>query len=241
MEFDTQLVKKRFSKQAQNYHQLNIVQKNVASDLIRSIGSNPKKVLDLGAGSGAVYSAIDWDLERFIAVDFSNEMCEIHPKGANIEIVNADFNSPADMQNLTKYRPLDLIISSSALQWSVDLAQTLDLIKALEADIAIALFCDKTFQDLREFANLRSNLPSQKKASDLITSRFDVEIFMREYEINFNSARELFSYINKSGVGGGFKKVAFSKARNLLECYPHCTLRFEALFAISKKLYIYCK
>lgn len=236
--FDSKSVKERFSKRAEGYHQLNSVQKRVAYDLVSHIASKPKRILDLGSGSGAIYNAINWEVERFIAVDFSETMLELHPKNSTITTVQADFNSESQMRDLAKYKPFSLVISASALQWSEDLAKTLDLIKELHSEIAIALFCDKTFQNLREFADLSSNLPSKDVALDLINSRFDVVSFTKEYELEFKTPKELLGYISKSGVGGGFKRLAFSKARNLMECYPHCTLRFEALFAISKNHYI---
>ena len=54
---------KEFSRQAHSYTQTNIIQKKVATHLISKIKNSPKKILDLGCGSGDIYNKIDWELD----------------------------------------------------------------------------------------------------------------------------------------------------------------------------------
>lgn len=236
MEFDSELVKRRFSKNAQNYHKLNTLQREVAKELVASIATKPRNILDLGAGSGAVYSQIDWQVDRFVAVDFAENMCAIHPTGANITVKQLDFNNIDQMKELQRYQPLDLIISASALQWSANLKTTLDLIKELGSNIAIALFTDRTFKELRDFAGLATTLPSALMASDLISQIFDADLYTKQYQLAFPTRKDLFTYIKNSGIGGGIRSIPFKKVRKLVEQYPEYKLNYEVLFAISKKI-----
>jgi len=68
---------KEFSKNAATYQEHNIIQKEVARHLLNGIKSKPKTILDLGAGSGAISSQVDWSYKKFVAVDRSQKMCEL--------------------------------------------------------------------------------------------------------------------------------------------------------------------
>ena len=115
-------VKNQFSKYAKDYKNHNIIQQIVAKSLVRELKTKPKKILELGCGSGQVYNHISWDLDFYKAIDFSASMCELHPRAKNVEIKCFDFDT-VEFLNEIKNDTYDIVLSSSALQWSKDLSK----------------------------------------------------------------------------------------------------------------------
>lgn len=226
-------VKKRFSKQADHYAELSTLQQKIAKALIDRLGSRPSRILDLGAGCGAVFNVIDWPIERFVAVDFAPRMCELHPKNENIEIIEADFNNTKSLARLCDFGPYELLISSSALQWSADLDLTMRALAKLGDRVAFAFFTDGTFGQLHRYTRLPSFLPNAQNAAEVIARYFQVKTEIVNFELQFQTRRELFSYIRQSGVGGGVPRLKIEDARRLLREYPSLTLEFEVLYAVS--------
>ncbi|MFY9082866.1 methyltransferase, partial [Aliarcobacter butzleri] len=62
-------VKNQFSKYANEYKTHNIIQQIVAKSLVRELKSKPKRILELGCGSGQVFSNIFWEIEFYKAID----------------------------------------------------------------------------------------------------------------------------------------------------------------------------
>ena len=80
--------------------------------MVESISIKPKKILDLGCGSGFVYKNIFWEVEKFVGYDLSKKMLNYHDKGKNIELRCENFDLISESE-LKKY---DFLISSSSLQ-----------------------------------------------------------------------------------------------------------------------------
>ena len=78
-------IKNEFSKYAKQYNNHNIIQQIVAKSLVRDLSFKPKRILELGCGSGQVFNQITWPVEYYKAVDFSSSMCQLHPKA---DIIN---------------------------------------------------------------------------------------------------------------------------------------------------------
>ena len=110
---------KEFSKNAHSYDEYTALQQDIAHYLISQITSEPKSILDLGCGSGAVFKNITWEIENFTGIDSAQNMCERHPIDQKVEIICDDFESSTLFSKLEQ--PYDLLVSSSALQWATDI------------------------------------------------------------------------------------------------------------------------
>ncbi len=117
---------KEFSRFANSYGSLNLIQKNVAYELISMLDKKYyDTILDIGSGNGAIFNILlkkDISFNNFIALDFSKEMLDLHPSSSKVKKLYLDFNSIDCFNKLSSY---DLVISSSALQWSRNLDLTL--------------------------------------------------------------------------------------------------------------------
>jgi malonyl-CoA O-methyltransferase len=220
-------IENKFTKYAKDYDDNNIIQRIVSKALIREIKNKPKKILELGCGTGQIFREVDWEFDNYIAVDFSHKMCELHPKTKNLTICCFDFDSEEFLEKL-KGEEFDLIISSSALQWSKNLPKLLSSIIPKTKSFKAVLFTSNTFKKIYTI----TNKPKSILSLDEIKSAFApysplFEVFT--YKLYFETKKELFDYIKNSGVGGE-NKLTFSEAKHLYQNYNLDYLEFEVIF-----------
>jgi len=221
-----------FSKHAQEYGHLNTIQNYVIQKLLALQNKQPKKILDLGCGSGALCKSIDWKYEQFTGVDFAPGMLELHPKADNIESIYGNFNDKTLFDNLL-VNQYDIIFSASALQWAENLETTFRYIKSLQAPVALAIFTSNTFKTLNKTAGLHSLLKSAEYIEVLQKKYFDAHFEIVTYKLEFESVRDMFSYIKRSGVSGSRKVLSFKETKNLMHTYPLSYLEFEVAFIVT--------
>ena len=222
-------ISSEFSKYASCYDSLNVIQDKVADRLLSHISSKPKKILDLGCGSGALCKKIDWDYESFTGIDFASKMLELHPKSDKVKCLHGDFNDTKLFKNLLESK-YDYILSSSALQWADNIETVFKNIKLFNAPIAFAIFTSNTFKTLNETVSLESFLKSADKIIRLQKKYFNANFEIVKYTMEFNSTREMLRYIKQSGVSGARNILNYKQTKYLLKNYPLNYLEFEVIF-----------
>lgn len=219
-------VQEEFSRYASGYGECNVIQAQVAKKLIASSVDKPRRVLDLGCGSGTIYSLIDWEMERFIGVDFSESMLSHHPVSPITELVLGNFNDPELFEALGT-TSFDHIYSASALQWAADLGGILERLSAFKTPMSLAIFTSGTFKTLYECAGLSPILKPSDEVIALADSCLNAEYEILYYTLEFDSVREMFRYIKRSGVSGGRRVLDFTQTKRLMQTYPLTYLEFE--------------
>jgi malonyl-CoA O-methyltransferase len=222
-------ISSEFSKHAVEYDTYNVIQNRVIKKLLSHVHQKPKNILDLGCGNGSLCKAIDWEYEHFTGVDFAPGMLELHPKSDKIECIYGDFNDKTLFENLLTYR-YDYIFSASALQWADDLDMVFKSIKNLNAPIAFAIFTSNTFKTINETASINSILRSADEVNELQKKHFNANYEVVNYKLEFESTRDMFRYIKKSGVSGSRKVLNYKESKKLLNDYPVNYLEFEVAF-----------
>lgn len=225
-------VSSEFSKYATHYDLHNIIQNQVVKKLLTKIKYEPKSILDLGCGSGALCKSIRWKYKHFTGVDFAPGMLELHPKSKKIECIYGDFNDITLFENLLTYR-YDYIFSASALQWAEDLDIVFKHIKKLNIPIALAIFTSNTFKTLNDTASLKPLLRSADELNELQKKYFDVEFEVVNYRLEFKSVRDMFRYIKQSGVSASRSILSYKQTKKLMNEYPVNYLEFEVAFITS--------
>jgi malonyl-CoA O-methyltransferase len=218
-----------FSRYAAQYGSRNVIQRLVAQKLIAATSDHPKRILDLGCGSGTLYSRIDWNVEHFFGVDFSASMLEHHPKGSNVELILGDFNDSSLFERL-RGQHFDRIYSASALQWADDLDGVLKSLASLNTPMSLAIFTAGTFKTLHECAGVTPLLRSSDEVISIAEKHLDAHFEVLHTTLEFDSVREMFRYIKRSGVSGGRRVLNFSQTKQLMETYPLKYLEFEVVF-----------
>ncbi len=229
-------VQSEFSRYADQYGNYNIIQEKVVSKLIGDLHEHPRRILDLGCGKGALFSAIDWQIEHFVGVDFAPGMLELHPKeGDNVEVLECiygDFNDAALFEQLS-FSSFERIFSASALQWADDLETVFRNISSLKKPVSLAIFSGSTFKTLFETAEVKPLLRSSEEVSELAKRYFNTEVETVQYKLAFDSVREMFRYIKRSGVSGNRNLLGYTEMKKLMNSYPLDYLEFEVIFIRS--------
>ncbi len=231
---------KEFSRFAHQYDQHNEIQTQVAKTLISKLPETSfQTILDLGCGSGAVaknLQARHIAYEHLTALDSSREMLDLHPSSEKITKLCGDFNNTDFMEALLQ-NDFDLLLSSSALQWSSNLDQMFSQLSSLSDTAYFAIFTSGTFKTLHQVAGVKSPIYSAQSIEESIEKYYsEVKFTLHSYTLSFDSVREMFRYIKRSGVSAGEKKLGFKETKRLMENYPLDYLEFEVLFVEAKNL-----
>lgn len=225
------MIKDSFESNARSYVACNTVQKTVAKELVALINTPYQNILDIGCGAGEVIKNINWDYSSFFGIDSAATMLALHPKSENITLLHGDFEDKALYPNLG----CDCIISASSLQWAKDLRGLLQQLKRCNAHYYLALFSANTFKELHGFCNTVSPLPEQEFILEQLQEVLGLECFIRNYTLEFQSSKELFEHLKKSGVNRE-SRLGFKEAKRLYREYEDRRLDFEVVFGYSNAL-----
>ncbi len=222
-----QKIADEFSKYAESYNKNAILQKNVAIKLAEKIKKNISdnhNILDVGAGTGFVaelLSGVD-----IIQSDISFEMCNINKKFGKSVVADFDF-----LPFYNNY--FDFIISSLALQWSLDLRKTFaGIYKILKFNghFAFAIFGEKTLQELRFCSNeigvvTNNNFYSSNQIKEFLEEN-NFKIISEEKQHNIENYKTLLSMLNSmKSIGAGVnldenkKNLSKSQIKKIEEIY----------------------
>lgn len=220
--------KNQFSKYANEYKNHNIIQQIVAKSLVRELKFQPKRILELGCGSGQVFKHIDWEIEFYKAIDASSSMCKLHPKAKNVEVKCFDFDTKEFIDEIGKEK-YDIVLSSSALQWSKDLNKIVKTLSSIANEINAVLFTSNTFKTIQKLTNTKSPILDETSIKEAFSNYFECEFETILYKLEFDNKKELFDYIKKSGVSPN-ASLSFKEAKKLYKEYDLNYLEFEVIF-----------
>ena len=225
-------ISSEFSKHALEYNTYNIIQNKVVKKLLSKLNDKPKSILDLGCGSGALCRAIDWEYDDFLGVDFAQGMLDLHPQSKKIQCIHGDFNEASLFENLATYE-FEHVFSSSSLQWAQDLESVFKSISSLKRPVSLAIFTSGTFKTLNKTASLEPLLRSATTIQTLSEKYFNAEFEVLKYKLEFESTRDMFRYIKKSGVSGSRRVLTYKQTKKLMQEYPLNYLEFEIVLINS--------
>jgi len=226
-------VNEKFSKHAKEYNHYNIIQQIVSKALVRELSFQPKRILELGCGSGQVFKNIDFDFEYYKAIDFSASMCTIHPQQKNLEVVCLDFDTQEFLDTI-KNDSYDMVLSSSALQWSKNLTQIVEQLAKITTNINFVLFTSNTFKTIFSLTNKKSPILDIDSIKHSFEGIFDCTYEILNYKLEFDNKKKLFDYIKNSGVSGG-NSLSYKEAKQLYKNYNLKYLEFEVVFIKGKR------
>jgi len=228
----TKSIQNQFSKYAKEYGNNNIIQQLISKALVRDIKDEPKRILELGCGSGQVFNHIDWEFESYHAFDNSQDMCNLHPKASNIQVQCDDFDSD-DFFEKIKNNKYDIVLSSSALQWSQDINKLIQRLKQVSNNFNVVLFTSNTFKSIQNITKQSSPILSLETIKESFAKQLDCDFEVFNYKLEFKDKKEMFRYIKNSGVSGK-STLSYQDAKKLYKQYDLNYLEFEVIFIKTK-------
>ena len=224
---------KEFSRFAHSYDSYNIIQKQVAKTLIEKvINKDYHTIVDIGCGSGSLYyqsQVQNISMKSFIALDSSAEMLDIHPESTKIIKYCKNFDTDNAFDDIPS-SSYTLLLSASALQWSRNIDKLFYKLSQLSSDAYFAIFTSNTFKTLHQTAEIKSPIYTVETLQDTIIKYYKAQFEVKQYKLYFDTKKEMFRYIKKSGVSGGDKQLTYKEVKSLMDRYPLDYLEFEVLF-----------
>ena len=225
--------KNQFDRYAISYSQNKQLQRDIADKLTKMTNGRFNKILDVGCGDGAVYDAFEFDGSLFVGVDASEKMCALHRTHEKAVTLQKNFDDSDFASEITrKFGKFDLVISSSALQWSDNLNKLVENLSSLGDNFAFAVFTRGTFASVREFLGVDSFLPTIDELKEAL-GKYDVDILaVEQSKKKFDSPKDAMRFMKTTGVSGGGNKVSYKDAKRLYESGPSA-LEFEVVYAVG--------
>ncbi len=244
-------IKKSFARHLETYEQYAIIQRHAAKILLEKISESASQktfetVLEIGAGTGFLTRLLD---EKFSVSKFHlNDINEIPQKFFTSEILRRSEFVVADADSLTLKKHLDLVASSSALQWVSNINALFDKIhSSLKSNgiFAFSTFAPDNLKEIKYITSKGLNYPKQNLIFEMLkNSGFEVlSQTAEEVVLHFDSAMEVLKHLKNTGVTGGFSEFwTPSKFKKFEKSYQEnfsdagkLTLTYKPLYFISKK------
>jgi malonyl-CoA O-methyltransferase len=224
----------QFDRYAISYSQNRDIQKKIAQKLLRMAAVEQyKRIVDIGCGDGAVYEECGGLQEFFLGVDSSPKMCDLHRSHGGCSVLCGDFDDPKVALEIKKrFGKFDLLVSSSALQWSRNLSNTILELSGIARDFAIAIFTSGTFVSIRKCIGVNSFLPTVDDVKNSFASFCVKELLVESYKKEFDTPHDALRFIKTTGVSGGANSISYKQAKKLYTDGPS-VLEFEVVYLVG--------
>lgn len=242
------LVSFSFGKAANTYDNAAIYHQEIARHLTQmiydSLGSGnisePKNVLDVGAGTGVLS-------EEFLKVfkstsmtlnDISNEMLMVAKRKFQRNDSHFTFlNDNAEKIDLTKY---DMLISSMSFQWFSDVNLFIEKTLRYCKNIAFSIPISGTFHgwyELLDSLQLEVPIIKYKSMDEMLSlcNSLDLsykKIDEKEYVMNFCSAKDFMKYLKSIGANVSGCKNDLDSLKSLMNIKDPLRVSYKVFFAV---------
>ncbi len=207
MQMDKLLVGRRFARHYGEYHKQAVVQRCIALQLMEALAAAqpafaPARALEIGMGTGFLSSQL---AEAYPEADwFFNDLVDEAARWLPEGLRSVRFLS-GDAEELALPSGLDLVASSSVMQWFEDLpAFFARLHEAMSSDglLALSTFAPSHMQELRELTGVGLDYPSLEQLLQMLRDAGFEPHFTETWEqkLYFGSGREVLEHLRNTGV-----------------------------------------
>lgn len=215
---DKSLIKDRFSKASATYDENAYVQRYVAHRLIEKLSlagvcSRPS-VLEVGCGTGIFTKEL---LRMFSPFklwlnDLCEDICVTLPETPETEVLPMS----GDAEILPFPDGLDMIVSSSVIQWFADLPGFIEKSAVSLSPggiLAFATYGERNMEEMAAVAGTTLRYHSMKELVPMLSGRFEImDAEEAVARLHFSSAISLLRHIKGTGVSG-VKREFWTKGR----------------------------
>jgi len=248
------MVKQRFYRSIVTYNQSAIVQKNIAQELVRMVSSieglKLDNILEIGCGTGFLTDAIlkQYQPRQYILNDLVGLMQDEITKITSKHNFSRWSFIEGDAEKIPFPGHLDLVISSSTIQWFQDLVsffKAISLSLKNNGTLALSTFGEKNFQEIKAISNIGLHYPSILELKTWLAPYFsDIQVKEDIIPLQFVSPREILLHVKQTGVNGiEYKKWGKSDLLHFENTYKETFsipgnmlgLTYHPVFVIARK------
>lgn len=219
-----------FRSSGKTYEQNAIVQRSISQQLIDLLMANSgckyNRVLEVGCCTGLLTNFLceNCEIESLYLNDIVPEFCELTTDRLALCNVGDVSSQPGDIELCSIPGNLDLIISSSTLQWIDDLDSLFEKFHVSlqeQGILAFSLFGPGTMGEVSKLTGKGLQYLSLETLLQLVRKRFKVTVQKNTVDQLFlPSVRAVVRHIKDTGVGGiGGKKWSHSRLREFEKMY----------------------
>jgi len=209
---DKNEVARRFRRSLATYDDNAVVQERIGARLVDLLGTCPElrfsRVLEVGCCTGLMTEKLcrRFPVETLYLNDLVAEFCERARQRTEVAVAAVPRLLPGDIEATALPDDLDLIVSSSTLQWLRDYAGVFArFADALRAGgyLVFSFFGDGTLREIRELTGRSLHYPGLEELRRLLEERFIVfGTESRSDELIFAEPRQILRHLQATGVGG---------------------------------------
>lgn len=212
-QIDKKLVEESFRASGPTYEEKAVVQKVISRQLVTYLGASARrtfnKAIEIGCCTGYLTEFLchRFGVKEIYVNDLVSDFC--YQTCQRLQVSDCTLNPlalPGDIEAIELPLGVDLVVSSSTLQWMNDLTGLLDRIHAsLNKDgyIAFSIFGNGTMKEIGELSGRGLQYRSRKYLQKILMARFNLELFTTEVQtLHFPSVRAILRHIQQTGVGG---------------------------------------
>ncbi len=197
-----ELVHDRFAKNLDNYNENAKIQKRMAERLLTFVKNrSPKKVLEIGCGTGFLTKQINENLkfESYRAIDIVEE-CKTYIQEISQNIIF----TPADIENFLNENneTFDLIISNASLQWVEDFEGVINSLKNRlnpNGELVFSTFGNENFREIYHVIGTTLKYYSLNELNKMFPKS---NIYPEIHIMAFDSPKEVLKHLQLTGVNG---------------------------------------
>ncbi len=207
------LIKQRFSRSLYTYSEHAVVQKNVAYRLAylveKYVGNNFDSVMEIGCGSGFLTRRIlqQFNVEKYYLNDISEKCLEILVDEGE-QIISDIIALPGDAELIDFPIKLDLIISSSTIQWFEDVETFFHKANKFLGDNSYFIFSTYSSENFSEILKLTGIGITYPDVETILKNQNNFEILHVENNAEtlfFNQPCDVLKHMKQTGVNGLFQ------------------------------------
>lgn len=245
MQVNPKILKQKFEKSMPKYNDNAVVQREMALTLveliIKNLGCDFKRILELGSGTGLLTEVIAEKLK------FQNITCNDIVEKSKIYLDKILKEYIFLVGNSTKIKPcgyFDLIVSNAMFQWHSDLSKALEkYCRFLDKNgiIAFSTFSTNNFKEIKDALGLSLKYLSLEDILTVLSQKFEIlEIVEEEKVLDFSSPLELLAHLKNTGVNSlSSKKMTFTEVKNFCDAIQNdngkVTLTYAPVFVVARK------
>jgi len=208
---DKMEVARSFKRCLTTYDENALIQKKVSERLVRllreSAGREFKRALEVGCCTGMLSEMFcsQFSVGTLYVNDLVPELCEKAKERVLRDLQTVEI-FPGDIEELDIPGRLDLILSSSTMQWLSDFPGMLQRFsKALVNGgyLAISLFGDGTFREIKELTGRGLHYLPFEQICSTVGNHFDIlRTEISEDRLFFPNPRDVLRHLQATGVSG---------------------------------------